>query len=89
MTVPKKRLSISDRVDLMLKHGVDKPENWMPVRAYVEPNSNDRDRFESLKDHHQKETKFLFDAISELVQRLERVEELLYQANVEISTQDV
>lgn len=73
-------LTIEQRVDLLLEHGVDDPGKWSAVRSYVEPDEYDKHDsegscfnevcFNELRDHHLKETKFLVDVIRELVKRI-------------------
>jgi len=77
----KKPLTIADRVDLLLEHGVDNPKKWMAVHGYTEPDNYDKfDQdghfnevcFNVLREHHLEETKFLFDVIKELASRVQR-----------------
>ena len=66
------KLSIEERVDLLLKEGVDKPEKWLGVRKY-EVNDFNPDwaaEWLSLSFHHHNETEMLFNILRELVKRL-------------------
>lgn len=75
----KKPLTIAERVDLLLEHGIDNPKKWMPVHGYMEPDGYDKfDRdgrfnevcYDVLRAHHLEETAALFDIIKELVSRV-------------------
>lgn len=79
--MPKKSLTIVERVDLLLEHGVDNPKKWMPVHGYVEPSNYDKfDQdghfnevcYDVLREHHLEETRVLFDIIRELSSRVKR-----------------
>lgn len=71
-----KKLTIKDRVDRLLKEGVDNPKKWMPIHGYEEPAWKNNDsygwavEYRKLRDHHLAETAFLFDVIREMVHRL-------------------
>jgi hypothetical protein len=95
--MPKKELTIKQRVDLLLEHGIDNPKKWAAVHGYTEPDNYDKHDqdghfnevcFIELRDHHLQETAFLFDVIRELTSRVDRLEELLHQTSVEASTRD-
>lgn len=65
--------SIQQRVDILLKEGVDNPKKWMKVHGYQEPmGSVDswEDEWQRLRLHHLDETGFLFEVIQELVSRV-------------------
>lgn len=71
------KYTISERVDLLLTYGVDKPKKWTKVHGYLDPippvESNDsraKDEWQRLRDHHLEETNFLFQIIEELCSRL-------------------
>lgn len=75
----KKPLTIAERVDLLLEHGVDNPKKWMPVHGYSEPDNYDKfDQdghfnevcYDTLRAHHLEETAALFDIIKELAKRV-------------------
>lgn len=72
------QLTIQQRVDLLLKEGVDKPEKWVAVKEYEGPawHTNTSHgwakEWRGLFAHHQKETGFLFDVIRELISRIEK-----------------
>jgi len=77
----KKPLTIEERVDILLKTGVEHPKKWMAVHGYVEPSNYDKFdqdghfnevHFDVLRDHHLEETKFLFEIVGELVKRLNK-----------------
>lgn len=72
----KKQLTIAKRVDILLKEGVDNPKKWVAVHGYTEPSyycddcpTEWREEWQRLRDHHIKETNFLFEVIGELVKR--------------------
>ena len=69
------KLTLEQRIDIILEKGVDDPSVFMPVKAYVAPRDGcTYDGWESehlnLMMHHEKETEFLLSAIKELRQRL-------------------
>lgn len=74
----KKDLTTEDRVDRLLKYGVDKPEKWMSVHNYKEPSLQEeylnvvdwKQEWEKLRQHHLAETVVLFEIVKELRQRL-------------------
>ena len=75
----KKSLSIHDRVDILLKEGIDNPKKWIGISGYVEPSQYDMydlngnfyyHYYDLLKKHHLEETNHLFEIINELVSRL-------------------
>lgn len=71
-----KKLTIKDRVDRLLKEGVDNPKKWMPIHGYEEPTWQNNDshgwakEWRKLRDHHLEETAFLFEVIREMANRL-------------------
>lgn len=73
-----KKLSIEERVDRLLKEGVDNPKKWMPIHGYEEPGMEHSihvgdfwgAEWERLRKHHLEETKVLFEIIGELVKRI-------------------
>lgn len=76
-----KPLTIEQRVDLLMREGVDHPEKWATVHGYVEPEEavvgDDawQDEYWRLRKHHLEETEFLFDVIRELVKRYDLLDE--------------
>lgn len=70
------KISIEERVDHLLKEGVDNPKKWMPVHGYKEPDQSKmdfgmwHDEWARLRTHHLEETTALFDIIRELVRRI-------------------
>lgn len=67
--------TIQERVDILLREGIDKPKKWMAVHGYSEPVGDACDfdwhiEWERLRKHHLEETNFLFDVIKELTARL-------------------
>lgn len=70
------KLTIEERVDRLLKEGVDNPKKWMPVHGYEEPTWGTNDshgwavEYKKLREHHLAETAALFDIIRELVKRM-------------------
>ncbi len=73
-----KKLTIEERVNILLSEGVDKPKKWAAVHGYEEPvwQTNDSHgwakEWRRLRDHHLEETNFLFDIIKELVKRINK-----------------
>lgn len=68
-----KKLSIKERADRLLEHGVDNPKKWIAIREYEEPmGSVDswEDEWRRLRDHHNEETAFLFEMLQELANRI-------------------
>lgn len=75
-----KKLSLGERVNLVMDYGTKYPEKWMPAHGYEEPTedniilgSSDSWFHEwcELRTHHLAETKFLFEVIEELRARLQ------------------
>lgn len=70
----KKVLTIQERVDRLLKEGVDNPKKWMPIHGYEESEDMGSSgwyyEWEQLRAHHLEETKVLFDIIRELASRI-------------------
>ncbi len=72
----KKVLTIQERVDRLLREGVDNPQKWMPIHGYEEPEWQTNDshgwakEYRKLHEHHLEETKILFDIIRELTSRI-------------------
>ena len=71
--------TIEERVDILLREGIDRPKKWAAVHGYEEPmppleDYDERSRYEwiKLRDHHLAETTFLFDIIKELIKRIEK-----------------
>lgn len=68
--------TIEERVDALLREGVDNPKKWAAVHGYEEPTWGTNDshgwavEYRKLREHHLEETKFLFDIIRELAIRL-------------------
>lgn len=75
-----KKLTIEERVDILLREGVDKPKKWAAVHGYEEPSEDHLiyvgdfwgAEWERLRKHHLEETNFLFDIIRELVKRINK-----------------
>jgi len=70
-----KKLSIEERVDRLLKEGVDNPKKWMSIHGYQEPfgeacDFDWHDEWGRLRKHHLEETAILFDIIRWLVKRI-------------------
>ena len=74
-------LTIEQRVDILLREGVDCPQKWSAVERYFEPDEYDKHDqdghfndvcFNVLRDHHFQETKFLLDVIRELISRVKK-----------------
>ena len=68
------KLTIEQRVDVLLREGVDKPKKWMKVHGYREPEAGSggdfwEEEYQRLRSHHLDETMFLFDVIRELAKR--------------------
>jgi hypothetical protein len=72
-----KKLSIEERVDILLREGIDKPKKWAAVHGYEEPvgdacDSDWEKEWIRLRAHHLEETNFLFDMIRELAKRINK-----------------
>jgi hypothetical protein len=73
--------TLKERMDIFLELGTEHPEKWMPVHGYQEVTWPIHDAFgwafewRKLRDHHLAETKFLFEALEELRERLKKAEE--------------
>lgn len=76
-----KPLTIEQRVELLLREGVDRPEKWASVHGYTEPEETPvggdawQDEYWRLRKHHLEETEFLFDIIRELVKRYDLLDD--------------
>lgn len=74
--IPKKPLNVAQRVEILLREGVDKPECWSPVHGYKEPEMSKMDfgmwydEHTRLLEHHLKETNFLLDVIKEMREQI-------------------
>lgn len=69
----KKKLTTKERVDRLLKEGVNNPKKWAAVHDYKEPEGTVRSwktEYERLRKHHLEETFFLFDMLREMSNRL-------------------
>jgi hypothetical protein len=69
----KKKLTTKERVDRLLKEGVDNPKKWAAVHDYKEPEgpvSSWKSEWERLRQHHLEETFFLFEMLREMANRL-------------------
>lgn len=70
------KLSIEERVNRLLKEGIENPKKWMSIHGYKEPDESEMDfgmwydEWKRLREHHLEETGVLFDIISELVKRV-------------------
>lgn len=69
-------LSIAERVDRLLEHGVDSPKTWAKTHGYAEPDFVSLEDWEleyrKLRLHHLDETTFLFEMLRELSTRVSR-----------------
>jgi hypothetical protein len=71
-----KKLTIEERVDRLLKEGVNNPKKWMSIHGYKEPDISKMDmgmwydEWKKLREHHLEETAVLFDIIRELTKRM-------------------
>jgi hypothetical protein len=66
-------LSIKERVDRLLEHGVGNPQKWAPPHGYKEPFAFVPDwkaEWEKLRAHHLDQTNLLFDLLQELANRV-------------------
>jgi len=92
----KKQLTIQERVDRLLQHGVDNPKMWAAVHGYEEPeewrvnlvDEGWRDEWERLRAHHLAETNFLFDVVRELKKRLDQADEQFANAIILANGED-
>lgn len=82
-TKEKKPVNVAQRVEILLKDGVDKPGKWMPLKAY-KPNLADcvggdawSAEWEKLSKHHDEETTFLLDVIREMREQILSMDEQL------------
>ena len=81
--ISKKPLNIAQRVELLLKHGVDNPAKWATIHGYEEPDDAPvggdawQDKWQRLRKHHLEETNFLFDVIREMREQILSMDEQL------------
>ena len=74
----KKPLNVAQRVEILLKEGVENPKKWAAVHGYEEPDTSKmsfdfdvmREEWQRLRDHHLAETSFLFDVIKEMREQI-------------------
>lgn len=73
----KKELNVAQRVELLLKEGVDNPKKWAAVHGYVAPEDRENKEvvswsheWNTLRAHHLQETNFLFDMLREMREQL-------------------
>ncbi len=93
--VKRKQLTIKDRVELLLEHGVDHPEKWATVHGYEEPLERhllDREaldrEWQLLREHHLEETNFLFDMLRAMVEKIYLLDEQMASIVVDPSMED-
>lgn len=83
----KKPLNIAQRVEILLREGVDNPKKWATVHGYEDPQAmidapicgecTWQDEWKTLRVHHLAETNFLFDVIRELCEQVKALDEQL------------
>ena len=87
--IVRKEPNVAQRVEILLREGVDKPETWATVHGYKEPSKYDlydQDGhlnevcFASLREHHLAETSFLLDVIREMREQILSLDEQLDRA---------
>jgi len=88
-----KPLTIEQRVDLLMREGVDHPERWAMVHGYEESEAIVGDdawqtEYWRLRKHHLEETEFLFDVIRELIKRYDLLDEQFASATAIDYTED-
>lgn len=74
----RKVMTIPERVDALLKEGVENPKKWASVHGYVTPDNKGleettkwwADEWMRLRVHHLEETNFLFRMLDEMRRRL-------------------
>ncbi len=78
----KKPLNIAQRVEILLREGVENPKKWATVHGYEDPaepvvagDPRAADEWQRLRTHHLAETNFLFDIIKELCEQVNSLEE--------------
>lgn len=86
----KKSLNIAQRVEILLREGIDNPETWMPLSKLDNESSPIGEdawaiEYKKLSTHHDVETKFLFEIIRELCEQVHTLDEQLDQ-QIEMST---
>lgn len=76
MTKPK--LSIDDRVDLLLEHGTENPQKWATVHGYQEPEMDEtwtaldyQHEWARLRQPLLEETKFLFEMLEAMKKKID------------------
>lgn len=90
----KKPLTIGDRVDILLREGVDNPQAWMPLKAYDPDLTNCvggdawSEEWARLSEHHYTETEFLLNVIRELVKRYDLLDDQFASSMVDPSMED-
>lgn len=89
--ITKKPLNIAQRVEILLREGVDNPKKWATVHGYEDPVEDNLDggawcdEWHRLRAHHLAETNFLFDVIRELCEQVKTLDEQLDDATENIN----
>ena len=77
-----KKLNTAQRVEILLKEGVDQPDNWYGIKEFQQSAGSGGDFWEAennrLYRHHVAETEFLLDIIRELREQVLVLEENPY-----------
>jgi hypothetical protein len=77
----KKPLNVAQRVEILLREGIDNPKKWATVHGYEEPDMSKmdfgmwHDEWKKLRVHHLAETNFLFDVIRELCEQVKALDD--------------
>jgi hypothetical protein len=72
-----KPLNTAQRVEILLKVGIENPKKWATVHGYTDPvnpvtpgDPRAAEEWQRLRDHHLAETNFLFDVIREMREQI-------------------
>ena len=80
-TKDKKPLNVAQRVEILLKNGVEPVKKWIGVVGYddkdVDRDGSGWNSYESLHEHHEAETKHLLEIIAEMREQILSMDEQL------------
>jgi hypothetical protein len=90
----KKQITVKERVNILMRVGVDNPKAWMPIVDSIDfedgPTGDDawQSEYYKLVEHHRAESTFLFDVIRELLIRYDQLDEQFANTMADPSYED-
>lgn len=80
-TKQKKPLNVAQRVEILLKEGVEPVKKWIGVARFdesdIDRDGSGWDTYEALHEHHEAETKHLLEVIAEMREQILSMDEQL------------